>query len=108
MIRWLKEVLSNIYLAAKVCNFKRSDGSKKSISLDSREFNNFADVVKDLIEGHCSIVYTDFACHVGPIVERLRFSEHRLLWQNERIRKERIILQMEAKLLLPHVHLGWE
>ena len=63
---------SNIYLAAKVCNFKRTDGSKKSISLDSRDFNNFADAVKELIEGHCSIIYTDFACHVGPIVLALR------------------------------------
>jgi len=74
---------SNIYLAAKVCNFKRSDGSKKSISLDSRDFNNFADVVKDLIEVHCSIVHTDFACHVGPhccSIERPRCTEHWLLW----------------------------
>ena len=63
---------SNVYLAAKVCNFKRTDGSKKSISLDSRDFNNFADLVTELIEEHCSIVYTDFACHVGPIVLALR------------------------------------
>ena len=63
---------SNVYLAAKAYNFKRTDGSKKSISLDSRDFNNFADLVPELIEEHCSIVYTDFACHVGPIVLALR------------------------------------
>ena len=37
----------NVYLAAKVCNFKRVDRSKQSVSLDSRDFNNFADLVKD-------------------------------------------------------------
>ena len=62
----------NIYLAAQLCNFKRTEGSKQSISLESRDFNNFADVVKDLIVGECSIIYTDFACHVGPIVLALR------------------------------------
>ena len=62
----------NVYLAAKVCNFKRAEGSKQSVSLDSRDFNNFADLVKDLIVGECSIIYTDFACHVGPIVIALR------------------------------------
>ena len=41
----------NVYLAAKVCNFKRAEGSKQSVSLDSRDFNNFADLVKDLIVG---------------------------------------------------------
>ena len=45
----------NIYLAPKVCNFKRAEGSKQSVSLDSRDFNNFADLVKDLIVGECSI-----------------------------------------------------
>jgi len=63
---------SNIYLAARMCNFKRSDGSKQSVSLDSRDFNNFADLVTDLIKGECSIIYTDFACHVAPIVLALR------------------------------------
>ena len=58
----------NIYLAVQLCNYKRAEGSKQSISLDSRDFNNFADVVKDLIVGECSIIYTDFACHVGSIV----------------------------------------
>ena len=62
----------NVYLAAKVCNFKRADGSKQSVSLDSRDFNNFADLVKGLILEQCSIIYTDFACHVGPIVLALR------------------------------------
>ena len=62
----------NVYLAAKVCNFKRAEGSKQSVSPDSRDFNNFADLVKDLIVGECSIIYTDFACHVGPIVIALR------------------------------------
>ena len=62
----------NVYLAAKVCNFKRADGSKQSVSLDSRDFNNFADFVEHLILGQCSIIYTDFACHVGPIVLALR------------------------------------
>ena len=61
-----------VYLAAKVCNFKRAEGSKQSVSLNSRDFNNFADLVKDLIVGECSIIYTDFACHVGPIVIALR------------------------------------
>ena len=58
----------NIYLAVQLCNFKRAEGLKQSISLDSRDFNNFADVVKHLIVGECSIIYTDFACHVGSIV----------------------------------------
>ena len=62
----------NIYLAAKACDFKRAGGSKQSVSLDSRDFNNFADTVEDLIVGQCSIIYTDFACHVGPIVLALR------------------------------------
>ena len=41
----------NVYLAAKVCNFKRADGSKQSVSLDSRDFNNFTNLVKGLIWG---------------------------------------------------------
>ena len=76
MIHWLKEVQSTIvmytWLLRYVCNFKRAEGSKQSISLDSRDFNNFADLVKDLIVGECSIIYTDFAYHVGPIVIALR------------------------------------
>ena len=59
---------NNIFLAAEPCNYRRSDGSKQSISLDSRDFNSFADRVKDIISDQCTIVYTDFACHVAPIV----------------------------------------
>ena len=62
----------NIYLAAEPCNFKRKDGCKQSVSLDSRDFNNFAERVKDIISDQCSIIYTDFACHVAPIVIALR------------------------------------
>ena len=62
----------NIYLAAEACNFRRKVGSKQSISLDSRDFNSFAERVKELISNQCSIVYTDFACHVGPIIIALR------------------------------------
>jgi len=62
----------NIYLAAESCNYKRKDGSKQSISLDARDFNSFADRVKQIIGSQCTIVYTDFACHVGPIVIALR------------------------------------
>lgn len=58
----------NIYLAAEKCNFKRSDGSRQSISLDSRDFNSFADRIKEIVTDQCTIVYTDFACHVAPIV----------------------------------------
>ena len=58
----------NTYLAAKPCNYRRSNGSKQSISLDSRYFSAFADRVKDIISDECTIVYTDFACHVAPIV----------------------------------------
>ena len=63
---------NNIYLAAEPCNYRRSDGSKQSISLDSRDFNEFAGRVKDIISDKCTIVYTDFACHVAPIVLALR------------------------------------
>ena len=62
----------NIFLAAEPCNFKRKDGSKQSVSLDSRDFNSFGERVKDIIGDECSIVYTDFACHVGSIVITLR------------------------------------
>ena len=57
---------NNIFLAAKPCNYRISDRSKQSISLDSRYLNSFADRVKD-ISDQCTIVYTDFACHVAPI-----------------------------------------
>ena len=43
-----------------------------AVLLDSRDFNNFADIIKDLIVGQCNIVYTDFACHAGSIVLALR------------------------------------
>lgn len=62
----------NIYLAAEECNFRRSDGSRQSISLDSRDFNTFADRIKEIVSDKCTIVYTDFACHVAPIVLALR------------------------------------
>ena len=62
----------NIYLAARQCNFKQSGGRSKSFGLDQRNFNEFADQVSSLIGKECSIVYTDFANHVGPIVMALR------------------------------------
>ena len=40
--------------------------------MDQRDFNEFSDQVSSLIEKDCSIVYTDFANHVGPIVMALR------------------------------------
>ena len=42
------------------------------MSLDSRDFNSFAEQVKELISNQCSIVYTDFACHLGRIIIALR------------------------------------
>ena len=63
---------SNVFFAAEPCNYKRAEGSKQSISLDSRDFNTFADRVNDVISDKCTIVYTDFACHVAPIVLALR------------------------------------
>ena len=62
----------NIFLGVEKCNFKRSDGTKQSVSLDSRDFNSFADRVKEIVADKCTIVYTDFACHVAPIVLALR------------------------------------
>ena len=62
----------NIYLAVHQCNFKQSGGRSKSFGLDQRDFNEFADQVSSLIGKECSIVYTDFANHVGPIVMALR------------------------------------
>ena len=58
----------NIYLATEKCTFRRSDGSRQSISLDSRDFNSFADRIKEIVSDKCTTVYTDFACHVAPIV----------------------------------------
>ena len=51
-------------------------GSKQSGALDSRDFNSFADRVTELISDECSIVYTDFACHVAPIVLALVLNIH--------------------------------
>ena len=62
----------NIYLAVEKCNFTRSGGTKQSMALDSRDFNSFADRVKEIVSDKCTIVYTDFACHVAPIVIALR------------------------------------
>lgn len=62
----------SIYLAVEKCNFKRSDGTKQSIALDSRDFNSFADRVKEIVSDKCTIIYTDFACHVAPMVLALR------------------------------------
>ena len=59
---------SNIYLGVHKCKFKKSGGLSKSFSLDHRDFNEFADRVSELIANKCSIIYTDFANHVGPIV----------------------------------------
>ena len=58
----------SIFLGVEKHNFKRSDGTKQSVSLDSRDFNSFADRVKEILADKCTIVYTDFACHVAPIV----------------------------------------
>ena len=80
----------NIHLAAKVCNFKRAE-SKQSVSLDSRDFNNFADLVKDLIMDH---IYR-FCLSCGSYcfsIKRPGHTGYWLLWQNERIRKERGLL----------------
>ena len=62
----------NIFLGVEKCNFKRSDGKKQSVSLDSHDFNSLADRVKEIVADKCTIVYTDFACHVAPIVLALR------------------------------------
>ena len=58
MIQWLIEVRSTIVIYTWLLRyviFKRAE-SKQSVSLDSRDFNNFADLVKDLIVGECSII----------------------------------------------------
>ena len=39
-----------------------------SFSLDHRDLNEFADRVSSMVKNESSIVYTDFATHVGPIV----------------------------------------
>ena len=62
----------NIYLATHHCYFKKTGGLSRSFGLDHRDFNDFADQVTSLIGKECSIVYTDFANHVGPIVMALR------------------------------------
>ena len=62
----------NIYLAVHQCNFKKTTGPSKSFSLDHRDFNEFADQVAGMVKNDCSIIYTDFATHVGPIVLALR------------------------------------
>ena len=62
----------NIYLAVHQCNFKKSTGPSKSFSLDHRDFNKFADQVASVVKNDCSIVYTDFATQVRPIVLALR------------------------------------
>ena len=62
----------NIYLAVHQCNFKKTTGPSKSFSLDHRDFNEFADQVARMVKNDCSIIYTDFATHVGPIVLALR------------------------------------
>ena len=54
------------------CNFKKSTGSSKSFSLDHCDFNIFADQVTSMVKNDCSILYTDFATHVRPIVLALR------------------------------------
>ena len=63
---------NNIFLAAEPCNYRRSDGSKQSISLDSRDYNSFADRVKEIISDQCTIVYRDIACHLARIVYNSR------------------------------------
>ena len=66
----------NIYLEVTECDFRRRGSSQLSVSLENHDFNNFADKVADIIDpGQCSIVYTDFALHVGLIVLALRDRE---------------------------------
>ena len=43
----------NIFLGVEKCNFKRSDGTKQSVFLDSRDFNSFADHVKEIVADKC-------------------------------------------------------
>ena len=62
----------NIFLAVHRCNLKKSGGQSISFSLDHRDFNEFADRVSSMVKNESSIVYTDFATHVGPIVLALR------------------------------------
>jgi len=74
MILWSKEVLLIAATFTWLLRYAilRGQMDLRSISLDSRDFNNFADAVKELIEGYCSIIYTDFASHVDPFVLALR------------------------------------
>ena len=62
----------NIFLATHQCSFKKAGGPSQLFGLDHRDFNSFADEVSSLIGNECSIVYTDFANHVAPIVIALR------------------------------------
>ena len=62
----------NIYLATHQCNLKKTGGLSRSFGMHHRDFNDFADEVSSLIGRECSIVYTDFANHVGPILMALR------------------------------------
>ena len=63
----------NVYLEVLPCDFTRKDSSQLSVTLDCRDFNNFADKVQERINpDQCCIVYTDFACHVPAIVLALR------------------------------------
>jgi len=115
----------NIYLAAELCNYRRKDGS---ISLDRRDFNSFAERVKQIIGSWCTIVYIDFVCHIGLIVEDLRnrdikaicynqeyiifihFNALLLLGENEGDRQAKFLQNMgkmiRFRLLWPHVHLA--
>ena len=40
------------------------DQGNRSLYIDSRDFNVFADRVKDIISEKTTIVYTDLACHI--------------------------------------------
>lgn len=64
----------NITLEVMPCNFRRNGSSQQSVSLESRDFNDFADKIQEIMIDldKCAIVYTDFACHVPPIVLALR------------------------------------
>ena len=74
MIRWLKEVQSTVVMYTWLLRYVILKGQKDQ----NNQFNwtleilIIADLVKDLIVGECSIIYTDFACHVSPIVKALR------------------------------------
>ena len=86
---WFSKIRSHIYLTVEPCNFKRKDGSKQTVLLDSRDFNNFADCIKQLVGDQCTIVYTDtdIACHVGAIVIALRDRNLKALGYYEKMKK---------------------